>query len=104
MTLLTRLKEFIDKEAAVAENFLSPVVKELEPFAEEALKLIVGAGIAAGEAAISSGGTLSLTSVELAAVVAGRAMVAQAQAQSATLSHQAGLALAAAVGLTPAAK
>jgi uncharacterized protein (DUF2345 family) len=100
MTLLTRLKAFVESEATAAENFLAPVAKELEPIAEEALKLIVSTGITAGEAALSSGGSLSLTAVETAAIVAGRAMVASAQAQGSVLTEQTGMALAAAVGLT----
>lgn len=94
-----KVEKLFSEGLTALEAFLQPIEKELAPIAEKDLKEVAQAGLAAGLAAVTSGGSLTLDVAEIAAVAAGRAIVTAAAAKGAVLTTQAGLALAAAAHL-----
>ncbi len=99
VTIRDKIESFFSEKVSELEALLAPVENELAPIVEADLKAIAQAGLAAGLAVVTGGGSLTLTTAETAAVAAGRAIVAAAAAKGATLTAQAGLALAAAAHL-----
>lgn len=99
VTIRNKIETFFSEKVSELEALLAPVENELAPIVEADLKSIAQAGLAAGLAVVTSGGSLTLSSAEVAIVAAGRAIVVSAESKGATLSAQAGLALAAAAHL-----
>ena len=99
-SLWVKLRDALESDCATLQNVLSPLESQLKPVAEQDLKDIAEAGIAAGLAAVTAGGSLSLTVAEAAAVAGGRAVLASAAAKGVQLSEQAALGVATLAGLT----
>lgn len=98
-TLLQKLEAIIKSECQTLQQLLAKIETAIKPIAEEDLKVVLQAGIAAGLAAATSGQSLTLDAVEAAAVIGGRAMLASAEANGITLAKQTALAAAAAVNI-----
>lgn len=103
-SLWVKIRDAVEAECETLQNLLAPLEAQLKPVAEADLKDIAEAGIAAGLAAATSGGSLTLTVAEAAAVAGGRAVLAASAAKGVQLSEQAALGVATLAGLTaPAA-
>jgi len=99
MSFFTSLENFFKKEGTVLENIFAGIFAELKPTAEQDLKDVVSVGLAAGLAAFT-GGPITLTAVEAAALIGARAMLPLAASKGVQLSEQTGIALAAAAGIS----
>jgi hypothetical protein len=99
-SLWVKIRDAIESECATLQNLLAPLEAQLKPVAEQDLKDIAEAGIAAGIAAATSGGSLTLTVAEAVAVAGGRAVLAAAATKGVQLSEQAALGVATLAGLT----
>ncbi len=102
-SLFVRIRNMIEHECEALQNLLAPIEAELKPVAEQDLKDIAAAGVAAGVAS-AAGEPLTLSTAETALVVAGRAALATASTKGIALSEQAALGVAALAGLAPATK
>jgi hypothetical protein len=99
-SLWVKIRDAVEHECATLQNLLAPLEAQLKPVAEQDLKDIAEAGIAATVAAATSGGSLTLTVAEAAAVAGGRAVLATAASKGVQLSEQAALGVATLAGLT----
>ncbi|MDE2337353.1 MAG: hypothetical protein KGL10_08570 [Alphaproteobacteria bacterium] len=100
-SLWVKLRDAIENECATLQNLLAPLEAQLKPVAEQDLKDIAAAGIAAATTAVTTGGGLTLTAAEAAAIAGGRAALALAKTKGIALSEQAALGVATLAGLTP---
>lgn len=98
-SLWVKIRDAIEHECATLQHLLAPLEAELKPVAEQDLKDIAEAGIAATVAAATSAGALTLTVAEAAAIAGGRAVLATAASKGVQLSEQAALGVAALAGL-----
>lgn len=92
---IAKLKPELEK----IETILKNVQAELAPLEGAALKAIGSAAISGALGALG-GGSLTLSVAEAAVIAGGRAALAAASKQGATLSEQGALAIAAATGVT----
>ena len=99
VTFRDKVEALFTQDLSAIEAFLKPIIAEVKPVADADLKAIAQAGLAAGLAVVTGGGSLTLTTAETAAIAAGRAIVADAAAKGTALTEQTGLAIAAAAGL-----
>jgi N-acetylglutamate synthase-like GNAT family acetyltransferase len=102
-SLWVKIRDAIEHECATLQNLLAPLEAQLKPVAEQDLKDIAEAGLAAAAGA-AVGEPLNLSTVEHVAIVSGRAVLAAAGTKGVALSEQAAIGVAALAGLTPAAK
>ncbi len=103
-SLWVKIRDAIEHECVTLQNLLAPLEAQLKPVAEQDLKDIAEAGVAASIAAAMAGGSLTLTLAEAAAVAGGRAVLASAAAKGIQLSEQAALGVATLAGISvPAA-
>jgi len=102
-SLWVKIRDALEQECATLQNLLAPIEAELKPVAEQDLKAIAEAGVTAGVAAATSGGSLTLTVVETALIAGGRAVLAAAESKGVQLSEQAALGVASLAGLTTSA-
>ncbi len=98
-SLWVKLRDALESECATLHHLLSPLEAELKPVAEQDLKDIAEAGIAAAAALATTSGGLTLSSVEAAAIAGGRAALDTAKTKGIALSEQAALGLATLAGL-----
>ncbi len=98
-SLWVKIRDAVENECATLQNLLAPLESQLKPVAEQDLKDIAEAGVAASIAAATSGGSLTLTIVEAAAVAGGRAVLSAAASKGVQLSEQAALGVATLAGL-----
>lgn len=101
-SLWVKIRDAIEAECETLQNLLAPLEGTLKPVAEDDLKAIVEAAGAAAASSVASSGSLSLTAVETAAIVAGRAALSVATSKGIALSEQAALGVAA-LATTPVA-
>lgn len=94
-----KIRDAIESECATLQNLLAPLEERLKPVAEQDLKEIAEAGVAAGVAAATAGGSLTLTVAEAAAVAGGRAVLATAESKGIQLSEQAAIGVATLAGM-----
>jgi hypothetical protein len=98
-SLWIKIRDALEQECATLQNLLAPLETELKPVAEQDLKEIAAAGVTAVVAAATSGGSLTLTIAEAAAIAGGRAVLAAAATKGVQLSEQAALGVATLAGL-----
>jgi hypothetical protein len=99
-SLWVKIRDAVESECATLQNLLAPMEAQLKPVAEQDLKDIAEAGVAAGLAAATAGGSLTLTVAEAAAVAGGRAVLSAAAAKGVQLSEQAALGVATLAGIS----
>jgi hypothetical protein len=99
-SLWIKIRDAVESECETLQNLLAPLESQLKPVAEQDLKDIAEAGVAAGLAAATSGSSLTLTVAEAAAVAGGRAVLASAASKGVQLSEQAALGVATLAGIS----
>ena len=97
-SLWVKIRDAIEQECATLQNLLAPLEVELKHVAEQDLKEIAEAGVAAA-VAVATSGDLTLTTAEAAVVAGGRAVLATAAAKGVQLTEQAALGVATLAGL-----
>ena len=102
-SLWVKIRDAIEQECATLQHLFAPLEAELKHVAEQDLKEIAEAGIAAAVAAATSG-DLTLTTAEAAIVAGGRAVLATAATKGVQLTEQAALGVATLAGLKPPVK